>query len=44
MDRAREVDLDRSEVVPAHVDGEMLGPTRRFRVRVLPGALRVVAP
>ena len=42
--RAREVALDLSEEVPAHVDGEMLDPTRRFRARVLPGALRVVAP
>jgi len=42
--RAREVVLDLAEEVPAHVDGEMLAPTRHFRARVLPGALRVVAP
>ena len=42
--RAREVDLDLAEEVPAHVDGEMLAPTRHFRARVLPGALRVVVP
>jgi len=42
--RAREVEVALSEEVPAHVDGEMLAGTRRFRARVLPGALRVVAP
>jgi YegS/Rv2252/BmrU family lipid kinase len=42
--RARQVDLDLAEEIPAHVDGEMLPRTRRFRARVLPGALRVVAP
>ncbi len=42
--RAREVVLDLAEEVPAHVDGEMLAPTRHFRARVLPGALRVVVP
>ncbi len=42
--RAREVALDLAEEIPAHVDGEMLARTRRFRARVLPGALRVVAP
>ncbi|MGH3145248.1 MAG: diacylglycerol/lipid kinase family protein [Rubrobacter sp.] len=42
--RAREVVLDLAEEIPAHVDGEMLPPTRHFRARVLPGALRVVAP
>lgn len=41
--RAREVEIELSEEVPAHVDGEMLAPTRNFRARVLPGALRVVA-
>jgi YegS/Rv2252/BmrU family lipid kinase len=42
--RAREVEIDLAEEVPAHVDGEMLSLTRHFRARVLPGALRVVAP
>jgi YegS/Rv2252/BmrU family lipid kinase len=42
--RAREVEVDLAEDVPAHVDGEILPPTRAFRARVLPGALRVVAP
>lgn len=42
--RAREVALDLAEEIPAHVDGEMLAPTRHFRARVLPGALRVVVP
>ena len=42
--RAREVEVELHEEVPAHVDGEMLAGTRRFRARVLPGTLRVVAP
>jgi diacylglycerol kinase (ATP) len=42
--RAREVEVELSEPVPAHVDGEMLSPTREFRARVLPGALRVIVP
>jgi diacylglycerol kinase (ATP) len=42
--RAREVEVELAKVVPAHVDGEILVPTRGFRARVLPGALRVVAP
>lgn len=42
--RAREVRVDLAEPIPAHVDGEMLDPTRRFEARVLPRALRVVAP
>jgi diacylglycerol kinase (ATP) len=42
--RAREVEVDLAGEVPAHVDGEILPPTRAFRARVLPGALRVVAP
>jgi diacylglycerol kinase family enzyme len=33
-----------AQEIPAHVDGEMLAPTSHFRARVLPGALRVVAP
>ncbi len=42
--RAMEVGVELSEPVPAHVDGEMLSPTRMFRARVLPGALRVIGP
>jgi diacylglycerol kinase (ATP) len=42
--RAREVEVELSEEVPAHVDGEMLARTRHFRARVLPGTLRIVAP
>jgi diacylglycerol kinase (ATP) len=42
--RAREVEVELAEEVPAHVDGEMLADTRRFQARVLPGTLRVVAP
>lgn len=44
MARAREVEVEMAEEVPAHVDGEILPPTSTFRARVLPGALRVVAP
>jgi len=43
-DRAREVEIELTEEVPAHVDGEMLANTRNFRARVLPGALRIMAP
>ena len=42
--RAREVEVQLAEEASAHVDGEMLAPTRAFHARVLPGALRVVAP
>jgi len=42
--RAREVEVELSEGVPAHVDGEMLAQTRHFSARVLPGTLRTVAP
>ena len=42
--RAREVEVSLAEPAPAHVDGEMLPPTKSFRARVLPGALRVLAP
>jgi diacylglycerol kinase (ATP) len=41
--RTREVGVELAEEVPAHVDGEILGSTRVFRARVLPGALRVLA-
>ena len=42
--RAREVEVELAGEAPAHVDGEILPPTRTFRARVLPGALRVLAP
>jgi YegS/Rv2252/BmrU family lipid kinase len=42
--RAPEVEVELSEEVPAHVDGEMLAGTRHFRAKVLPGTLRIVAP
>jgi YegS/Rv2252/BmrU family lipid kinase len=42
--RAREVEVELAKEVPAHVDGEILAPTRAFQARVLPGALRVMAP
>ena len=42
--RAREIEVELAEEVPAHVDGEMLPPSRNFRARVLPNALRVLAP
>jgi diacylglycerol kinase (ATP) len=44
MARARGVEVELAEEVPAHVDGEMLEPARRFEARVLPEALRVVVP
>lgn len=44
MARARELEVTLAEEVPAHVDGEILDPTRNFHARVLPDALRVVAP
>jgi diacylglycerol kinase (ATP) len=42
--RAREVEVELAKEVPAHIDGEILAPTRAFRARVLPRMLRVVAP
>ncbi len=42
--RAREVRVELAEEIPAHVDGEIFEPARVFRARVLPGALRVLAP
>lgn len=42
--RTTEVEVYLAEPTPAHVDGEMLLPTRDFRARVLPGSLRVLAP
>jgi diacylglycerol kinase (ATP) len=42
--RTREVRVELAEEAPAHVDGELLEPRCVFRARVLPGALRVLAP
>ena len=42
--RARKVEVEFSEAAPAHVDGELLEPTRKFEARILPHALRVIAP
>ena len=42
--RAAEVEVSLKEPTPAHVDGEMLPPTRNFHARVLPRALRVLSP
>jgi diacylglycerol kinase (ATP) len=42
--RARVVEIELSEEVPAHVDGEMLARTRHFEARVLPGNLRILTP
>lgn len=42
--QVREVEVDLREATPAHVEGEMLAPSRTFRAKVLPAALRVVAP
>lgn len=44
MKRAKKLEVKMAEAVPAHVDGEILAPTRDFEARVLPGALRVLAP
>ena len=42
--RASRAEVELADPLPAHVDGELLEPARRFDVRVLPGNLRVVAP
>ena len=42
--RAAEIEVSLKEPTLAHVDGEMLPPTRNFHARVLPRALRVLAP
>jgi diacylglycerol kinase (ATP) len=42
--RAAEVEVSLKEPTLAHVDGEMLPPTRNFHARVLPRALRVLSP
>ena len=42
--RTAEIEVYLAEPTPAHVDGEMLPPTRNFRARVLPRSLRVLTP
>jgi len=42
--QVREVEVSFREATPAHVEGEMLTPSRTFHAKVLPAALRVVAP
>lgn len=42
--RAGRIKVELAETVPAHVDGEILSPTKTFEARVLPGALRVLVP
>ena len=42
--RTAKVEVCLAKPAPAHVDGEILSPTRNFRARVLPGSLRVLAP
>src|SRR5687767_3179725 len=42
--RARKVDIELSEEVPAHVDGEMLARSRHFKARLLPRTLRILTP
>lgn len=44
LKRTSALTVELPEAVPAHVDGEMLAPTTRFEVKILPGALRVIAP
>ncbi len=42
--RTAEIEVSLAAPTPAHVDGELLPPTRNFRARVLPGVLHVLAP
>jgi diacylglycerol kinase (ATP) len=42
--RVAEMEISLEEKIPAHVDGELLPPTRNFRARVLPSSLRVLVP
>jgi diacylglycerol kinase (ATP) len=42
--RASGVEVSLETPLPAHVDGEMIPPTRSFRAHVLPRSLRVLAP
>ncbi len=44
MARAKKLEVKMAETVPAHVDGEILAPTRSFEAKVVPGSLRVLAP
>ncbi|MBA2692973.1 MAG: diacylglycerol kinase family lipid kinase [Rubrobacter sp.] len=44
MARAENLEVKMADAVPAHVDGEILAPTRDFEAKVLPGSLRVLAP
>jgi YegS/Rv2252/BmrU family lipid kinase len=41
---AREVGIELSEPLPAHVDGELLKPAKRFDIRLLPDNLRIIGP
>ena len=42
--RATKIEVSLEKPLPAHVDGEMLSPTRNLRARVLPSSLRVLVP
>lgn len=42
--RAAEVEINFAEPLTAHVDGELLQPSRRFEARTVPGSLRVLVP
>lgn len=42
--RTAEIEVSLAKPTPAHVDGEMLHPTRHFRARVLPSSLYVLTP
>ena len=42
--RTGEIEVSLTKPTPAHVDGEMLSPTRNFRAQVLPNSLRVLVP
>jgi diacylglycerol kinase (ATP) len=42
--RTAEIAVSLVDPTPAHVDGEMLSPTRDFQARVLPRSLRVLIP
>jgi diacylglycerol kinase (ATP) len=42
--RVREASFEWAQAMPAQTDGELLGPSLHYSVRVLPAALRVIAP
>jgi YegS/Rv2252/BmrU family lipid kinase len=42
--RGHEIQVEWSQPTDAHADGELMPPTTRFEVRVLPNALRVFVP